>query len=140
MGLYKRGDIYWYRFVWNGELIRESTRQTNKRVAQQMEAAHRASLAKGEVGIRDKKREVTLGEFIKCDVKPYVESRFADKPKTLEYYRAGLKLLGAYTSRCRHARSVRSPLTRLLDTLPDCATLSTPWPRSTAGLRSCAAF
>jgi len=33
MGLYKRGDIYWYRFVWKGELIRESTRQTNKRVA-----------------------------------------------------------------------------------------------------------
>jgi integrase len=96
MGLYKRGDIYWYRFVWNGELIRESTRQTNKRVAQQMEAAHRASLAKGEVGIRDKKREVTLGEFIESDVKPYVESRFADKTKTLEYYRAGLKLLGAY--------------------------------------------
>lgn len=54
MGLYKRGDIYWYRFVWTGELIRESTRQTNKRVAQQMEAAHRASLAKGEVGIREK--------------------------------------------------------------------------------------
>jgi integrase len=61
-----------------------------------MEAAHRASLAKGEVGIREKKREVTLGEFIESDVKPYVDSRFADKTKTLEYYRAGLKLLGAY--------------------------------------------
>ncbi len=96
MGLYKRGDIYWYRFVWNGELIRESTRQSNKRVAQQMEAAHRASLAKGEVGIREKKREATLGEFIESDVKPYVESRFVDKPKTLEYYRAGLKLLASY--------------------------------------------
>jgi integrase len=96
MGLYKRADIYWYRFVWNGELIRESTRQSNKRVAQQMESAHRASLAKGEVGFREKKREATLGEFIESDVKPYVESRFANKPKTLEYYRAGLKLLASY--------------------------------------------
>jgi protoheme ferro-lyase len=40
MGLYKRGGICRYRFVWNGELIRESTRQTNRRVAQQMGAAH----------------------------------------------------------------------------------------------------
>jgi len=24
MGLYERADIYWYRFVWNGELIREN--------------------------------------------------------------------------------------------------------------------
>ena len=54
------------------------------------------SLTKGEVGIREKKREAPLGEFIESDVKPYVENRFADKPKTLEYYRAGLKLLASY--------------------------------------------
>lgn len=96
MGLYKRGEICWCRFVWNSELIRESTRQSNKRIAQQMEAAHRSSLAKSDVGIREKKREATLGEFIESDVKPYVESRFADMPKTLEYYRAGMKLIAAH--------------------------------------------
>ncbi len=47
-------------------------------------------------GIREKKRESTLGEFIESDVKPYVECRFADKPKTLEYYRAGMKLIAAF--------------------------------------------
>src|SRR5437773_9617628 len=52
MAIYKRGRIYWYKFMWNGEVVRESTRQTNQNTARQMEAAHRASLAKGEVGIR----------------------------------------------------------------------------------------
>jgi hypothetical protein len=27
--LYKRGKIWWYKFTWNGEAIRESTKQTN---------------------------------------------------------------------------------------------------------------
>ncbi|MBM3775637.1 MAG: site-specific integrase, partial [Acidobacteria bacterium] len=50
MAVFKRGKKWWYKFVWNGELIRESTKQSNKRTAEQMEAAHKASLAKGEVG------------------------------------------------------------------------------------------
>jgi hypothetical protein len=45
-----------YKFVWNGELIRERTKQTNKRIAEQMEAAHKAALAKSEVGIRTRFR------------------------------------------------------------------------------------
>jgi len=50
MGAYKqsKSKYWWYKFVWSGELIRESTKQTNKRVAEQMLAAHRTALAKGE--------------------------------------------------------------------------------------------
>ena len=55
MAIYKRGQIYWYKFTFNGEAIRESTRQKNQNTARDMEAAHRTSLAKGEVGIREKK-------------------------------------------------------------------------------------
>jgi hypothetical protein len=53
----RRGSsgVYWYKFMWQGKLIRESTKQGNDKVARQMEAAHRTSLAKGEVGIRDTK-------------------------------------------------------------------------------------
>ena len=65
MSIYKRGDVYWYKFQFNGTLVRESTRQGNDKVARQMESAHRTSLAKGEVGIRDKKTVPTLKEF--CD-------------------------------------------------------------------------
>lgn len=95
MGLYKRGDIYWYRFVWNGELIRESTRQTNKRVAQQMEAAHRASLAKGEVGIREKKAAPTLGKFMEEDFLPFVRTTKAGKPNTVRFYENSVASLTA---------------------------------------------
>ena len=59
--IYKRGKVYWYKFQWNGKLVRESTKQGNDKVARQMEAAHRTSLAKGEVGIREKKRAPTMG-------------------------------------------------------------------------------
>ena len=48
MAVYKqpKSKYWWYKFVWNGEPIRESTKQTNKRVGEQMEAAHRTALAK----------------------------------------------------------------------------------------------
>jgi len=60
MSIFKRGNVYWYKFTFKGEAIRESTRQKNQHVARQMEAAHRSSLAKGEVGIREKKIAPTL--------------------------------------------------------------------------------
>ena len=39
MAVFKRGRVWWYKFTWKGEPIRESTKQTNKRVAEQIEAA-----------------------------------------------------------------------------------------------------
>jgi integrase len=48
MSIYKRGNTYWYKFMWNGELIRESTKQGNDREARNMEAAHRTRLSKQE--------------------------------------------------------------------------------------------
>ena len=68
--IYKRGRVYWYKFVWQGETIRESTKQGNDKVARQMEAAHRTSLAKGEAGIRDKKPIPTLKRFCEERVEP----------------------------------------------------------------------
>src|SRR5271165_2276981 len=96
MAVYKRGRVWWYKFTWNGEAIRESTKQNNKRIAEQIEAAHKTSLAKGEVGLRDRKPIPTLKEFVERDFKPYIDARFQDKPKTLEYYRTGMKNLNGY--------------------------------------------
>src|ERR1043166_10173537 len=82
----KKSNKWWYKFTWNGEPIRESTKQTNKRVAEQMEAAHKTALAKGEVGIRERKVAPTLAEFAAGEFLAFIETRFAKKPKTLEYY------------------------------------------------------
>jgi hypothetical protein len=65
MGVYKRGDTYWFRFTWNGEEIRESAKTRNKRTAEQIEAARKTQLAKREVGIRDRAPVPTFGDFVK---------------------------------------------------------------------------
>lgn len=91
--IYKRGNVYWYKFMWNGELIRESTKQGNDKVARNMESAHRTSLAKGEVGIREKKPTATLREFLKNDFLPFAETKHANKPLTLRYYKQGSDML-----------------------------------------------
>jgi integrase len=93
MSIYKRGNVQWYKFMWNGQLVRESTKQGNDKVARQMEAAHRTSLAKGEVGIRDKKPVPTLAEFLQREFIPYVEAKHALKPGTLEYYKDGANMV-----------------------------------------------
>jgi integrase len=91
----KRGScgVYWYKFMWAGKLIRESTKQGNDKVARQMEAAHRTSLAKGEVGIREKKAVPSLADYLTKDFIPYVESKHATKPGTMEYYRDGANMV-----------------------------------------------
>jgi integrase len=96
MGIYKRGDTYWYRFNWYGKQIRESTKQGNPRVARQIEAAHKTALAKGEVGIREKKPSPTLKEFAEQDFLPYVRATSASKPRTVTFYTTTVKNLIAF--------------------------------------------
>jgi integrase len=93
MAIYKRGSIYWHKFTFNGEAIRESTRQKNQHKAKDMESTHRSRLAMGEVGIREKKRVPTLSEFMEKDFVPYVETKHAEKPGTVEYYTDGSKMV-----------------------------------------------
>jgi len=61
-----------------------------------MEATHKTSLAKGEVGLRDRKPAPTLRQFAEGDFLPFARSTFAAKPKTLEYYENGVKSLLAF--------------------------------------------
>jgi integrase len=93
MSIYKRGNVYWYKFMWNGELVRESTKQGNDRVARNMEAAHRTSLANGLVGIREKRQAPSLSDFFKNDFEPFVKTKHAEKPATIEYYLDGAKMV-----------------------------------------------
>jgi integrase len=96
----KRGacGVYWYKFMWQGKLVRESTKQGNDKVARQMEAAHRTSLAKGEVGIREKKPSPILAEFIDNRFEPWARATFEKaSPKTwFDWYRVGLRAIKAY--------------------------------------------
>ena len=96
MSIFKRGRIYWYKFMWDGEMVRESTRQTNQNTARQMEGAHRASLAKGEVGIREKKTVPTLSQFCEQRFEPWAKSATSQKT-WVDYYRPGVRSIMAHT-------------------------------------------
>ena len=85
MAIFKRGKKYWFHFYWNGEHIQKSTQQGNPRVARQIEAAYRTKLAKGEVGIEERKPAPTLKKFAQRFIDA-IQVRSAAKPKTVEFY------------------------------------------------------
>jgi integrase len=80
--------------VFDGERVQASTKQSNKRVAEQIEAAKKTQLAKGEVGIEERKKAPTLKEFAPRFMET-IETQCADKPATVSFYRAKLKALQA---------------------------------------------
>jgi len=84
-----------------------------------MEAAHKAALAKGEVGIRERKVVPTLSEFADQGFLPFIESRFANKPKTLKYYKNGLKRLKEFSglAKCKLDAIAASTVTDLVEKL-----------------------
>jgi integrase len=146
MGVYRRGDLWWFKFNWNGESIRESTKQGNKRIAEQIEAARKTALAKGEVGIRDRAPVPTFAEFVKRDLLPHIEANFADKRTTLAYYRiqlghlsgfaplAGLKLdsissevISGFIEKRRRAKYEVSSINRALQVLRRSLHLAVEW-------------
>jgi integrase len=85
MAIFKRGNVYWYHFWWNGKHIQKSTKHRNARVAATIEAAYKTALAKGEVGIMEKKPAPTLKEFSRRFLDS-IATRCAAKPKTVGFY------------------------------------------------------
>ena len=52
MSLYKRGNVWWYKFRFNGQPIRDSSHSQSKTVAREAERARRRQLEEGTNGIR----------------------------------------------------------------------------------------
>jgi integrase len=92
MAVYKRGDVWWYEFVFNGQRIRHSTKQGNKRVAEQIVAARKTQLAKREVGVEDRKPAPMLEDFIPRFDRA-IEVQCAERPRTVQFYKAKIKTL-----------------------------------------------
>jgi integrase len=97
MSIFKRGNVYWYKFMWNGEMIRESTKQGNQNTARNIESAHRTKLANGLVGIREKKVAPTLKEFCDKRFEPWAKSTFEkSSPANWLWFRGGMRPLLAF--------------------------------------------
>jgi integrase len=87
------GSNNWsYKFEHKSALIKKSTKQGNKRVAEQMESAHRTRLALGEVGIVEKPPVPTVTEFASRFL-THVRHKNADKPATVTFYEGRVKTL-----------------------------------------------
>jgi integrase len=97
MSIFKRGNVYWYHFLFNGEHIQKSTKQGNPRTARQIEAAHRTALAKGEVGITEAKVAPMFSDLAKRFI-AHCETRHENKPQTIRFYAAKLNQLMNHTA------------------------------------------
>lgn len=95
MSIFKRGSVYWFHFMFNGEHIQRSTKQGNPKVARQIEAAYRTALAKGEVGIEERKPAPIFKDFADRFL-AHVEARHENKPQTVAFYAAKLSRLLEY--------------------------------------------
>jgi hypothetical protein len=77
----KRGT-YYFKFMWRGKSVYRSARTTNPKLARQVEAATRAALAKGDVGILERNPAPTLADFAGSRFLPWAEATFDAKAKT----------------------------------------------------------
>jgi integrase len=99
MAIFKRGRIYWYKFMWQGKVVRESTHQRNDKVARNQESAHRTALANGLVGIRERKPAPTLSTFIEKRFEPWAKATFEQSCRNnWLWFRAGTRRLNAYNT------------------------------------------
>jgi len=96
----RRGSKYYsYKFMYGGELYSESTNQSNAKVAKEIEVAKRAELAKGEVGIFERKSIANLKEFCDRWFSPRISGTLTGfiKQKTWDdFYKTGINALLAF--------------------------------------------
>ena len=57
MAVFKRGDVWWYKFYFAGRLIRESTKSTSKTVAKEAEKQRRRDLEAGFNNITETRQQ-----------------------------------------------------------------------------------
>jgi integrase len=94
MSLYKRANskYWWMKFHFDGQLVQQSTKCSNKRDALTVESAYRTQLALGQIGIKPKAKaptfKQTVEDFLKMSKlehaqKPNSFARVNDSCKTL---------------------------------------------------------
>src|SRR4051812_33235145 len=86
MSLFKRGEFYWYEFWFQARRYRRSSGVKNQRAAADIERAFRTALAKGEVGITERKTVPGFREAMN-DFLKWSEEEHAAHPRTHARYR-----------------------------------------------------
>jgi integrase len=96
VSVYKRGGVYWYKFLFQGQPIRESAKTTSKAIAREAERARRRDLELGFNGIVKRER-LPLFEIA---AKEWLASKVALSPLGRVYYdQYSRKLIGEFNGR-----------------------------------------
>ena len=82
MSVYKRGQVYWYKFFIQGQLIRDSAKTNSKTVAREAERARRRDL---ELGINRIGKRARMPLF-PIAAKEWLASKNSLAPKSLERF------------------------------------------------------
>ena len=95
MSVYKRGEVWWYKFRFNGQTIRESADTGSKTVARDAERIRRRELEEGLNGIRRQRaRLFSVASQEWLDLKRSVLSA-----RSVQIEEANLKHLGPHFDR-----------------------------------------
>lgn len=93
MAIYKRADVYWYEFCFEGRRIRESSGYKNQGKAKDAEAARRAALLDRRAGLTKKKSPPKFEEQVATFL---AWSKKQHKPKTHELHKTNCDTLLRY--------------------------------------------
>ena len=83
VGVYKRGGTYWFKFLFQGQLIRESAKTNSKTVAREAERARRRDLELAVNRIGRRERTPLFGRA----AKEWIEAKVGKSENTLRNYR-----------------------------------------------------
>lgn len=67
MSIFKRGNVYWYHFLFDGEHIQASTKQGNLRTARDEQSKHRARLISQRDARKDAQQRMKCSEVLLCE-------------------------------------------------------------------------
>jgi integrase len=81
MRVYRRGAIWWFKFRFEGQIIRESAKTSSKTVARDAERARRHELELGVNGLTKRERPLFPGA-----AKDWLATKEALSPLGLRYY------------------------------------------------------
>ena len=93
MSVYKRGNVYWYDFWFQGQRIRQSTGIRNKMAAVRAEAIRKAELAERRAGIARYGRCPTYEDFVNTEFLPLSKKEHEAHPQTHRRYKVSAKPL-----------------------------------------------
>jgi integrase len=101
MSIFKRGGVYWYEFIFQGERIQQSTGLRNKNASMQAEAIRKAELAEGRAGIRARKATPLFEKFVHEEFLPWAKAEHREHPNTYVRYDVSARALIPFFGRFR---------------------------------------